>query len=112
MVCKRTDEAKELRPRNTAERRAHPRYVESDRPFSLGTAGGVQITKGGDSFLSPTRVVSCSTKGMGLAFTEMAKEQFETLDTWLGRLRERDWLAQNRRRTQRVMLRVQVRVSG
>ena len=104
------DETKELAPRRAAERRAHPRYgfsavaeivedasgtgveariadlsqqgcyIESDRPFSLGTAARVQITKGGDSFHSPARVVSCSTKGMGPAFAEMAKEQRETLE--------------------------------
>lgn len=87
-------------------------HVESDHPFSLGAVVRVQITKGRDSFLSPARVVFCSTRGMGLAFTEMAKEQFEILEEWLAPLRERDWLVQNRRKTQRVLMKVPVRVSG
>jgi len=136
------DETKEPAPRRVEERRVHPRYgfvadaevvedasgtriearvadlsqqgcyLESDRPFALGTAVRVQITRGGDSFHSPARVVSCSTKGMGFAFAEMTKEQRETLETWLGPLRERDWLLQNRRRSQRVMIKIPVRVSG
>ena len=43
---------------------------------------------------------------------EIAQEQYKVLEKWLGLLRERDWLVQNRRRTQRVMLRFPVRVSG
>jgi hypothetical protein len=49
---------------------------------------------------------------MGLAFSEVGKEQREILEVWLGPLRERDWLVQNRRRTQRVFIRILVRVSG
>jgi hypothetical protein len=112
-----TDETKEFRARNAAERRAHPRYgfsadaevvedasgtriearisdlsqrgcyVESDRPFSLGTVVRVQITNDRDSFLSPARVVSRSAEGMGLAFTEMAEEQVKILEAWLAPLR-------------------------
>jgi len=87
-------------------------YVETPRSFPLGTAIRVQVTKGGDSFVAPARVVFSSVKGMGLAFAEIAKEQYKVLEKWLGLLRERDWLVQNRRRTQRVMLRFPVRVSG
>ncbi len=129
-------------PRRTAERRTHPRYgftadaeviedgsgtriearitdigqrgcyVETLRSFSLGTAIRVQVTKGGDCFVAPARVVSSSVKGMGLKFTEIDEEQHKLLEKWLGPLRERDWLVQNRRGTQRVMLRFPVRVSG
>ncbi len=87
-------------------------HVETPRSFPLGTAIRVQVTKGGDRFVAPARVVFSSVKGMGLAFAEIAEEQYGVLETWLGPLRERDWLLQNRRKTQRVMLRFPVRVSG
>jgi len=48
---------------------------------------------------------------MGLAFAEIAKEQHEVLQKWLGPLRERHWLILNRRKTQRVLVIVPVRVS-
>jgi hypothetical protein len=49
---------------------------------------------------------------MGLTFGGIEQEQLERLEAWLGPLRERDWLVQNRRRTQRVVMRVPVRISG
>jgi hypothetical protein len=136
-----SDESKEPAPGRVAERRTHPRYVftadaeiaepetgarieariidisqrgchvETPRSFPLGTAIRVQVTKGGDSFVAPARVVFSSVKGMGLAFAEIAKEQHQVLEKWLGPLRERNWLILNRRKTQRVLVRVPVRVS-
>jgi hypothetical protein len=133
---------KELRPRRAAERRTHPRYgfnadaelieqgsstrtearitdisdrgcyVETAQSFPLGTAIEVKITKGGESFVTPGRVVYSSEKGIGLAFGQVGENQLEILEIWLGPLRERDWLSQNRRRTQRVIMRVPVRISG
>lgn len=133
-----TDESKAGR---VAERRTHPRYgfnadaevadisgtriearindisqrgcyVETIRSFPLGTDLKVQITKGGESFVSPGRVVYSSEKGMGLTFGDIEEEQLGKLEAWLGPLRERDWLVQNRRKTQRVIMRVPVRISG
>jgi hypothetical protein len=86
-------------------------HVETPRTFPLGTAIRVQVTKGGDCFVAPARVVFSSAKGIGLAFAEIAKEQHGVLEKWLGPLRERHWLILNRRKTQRVLLRVPVRVS-
>ena len=133
---------KEPRSRRAAERRTHPRYgfnadaevieqgsstrtearitdisdrgcyVETAQSFPLGTAIEIKITKGGESFVAPGRVVYSSEKGMGLAFGQLGENQLEILEIWLGPLRERDWLSQNRRRTQRVIMRVPVRISG
>jgi len=133
---------KEFRPRRAAERRTHPRYgfnadaeiiedvsgtriearitdisqrgcyVETARSFPLGTTIEVKITKGGESFVASGRVVYSSDKGMGLTFGDIDKEQLERLEAWLGPLRERDWFVENRRRTQRVIMRVPVRISG
>jgi hypothetical protein len=86
-------------------------HVETARSFPLGTAIRVQVTKGGDCFVAPARVVFSSAKGMGLAFAEVAREQHDILEKWLGPLRERHWLILNRRRTQRILVRVPVRVS-
>lgn len=137
-----TNDAKEPAPRRVAERRAHPRYrftadteiieegsgtritariadisergcyVVSERSFSLGTAAKVHITKDSDSFVAPARVVYFSAKGMGLAFGQLGESQLEVLEIWLGPLREQEWLVQNRRRGQRVLMKVSVRLSG
>jgi hypothetical protein len=87
-------------------------YAETNSPFPLGTTTKIRISKGGDSFVAQARVVYSSVKGMGLAFPDIAQEQVQILETWLGPLRERDWLILNRRRTQRVLVRVPVRVSA
>ena len=49
---------------------------------------------------------------MGLAFSEVPPDQLPTLESWLGSSRERDWLTRNRRRTQRVLMRIRVRVAS
>ncbi len=87
-------------------------HVETERGFSLGTELGVSIHKGPDSFFAHARVVSSSVKGMGLAFSETTPDQIQILETWLGPLREKELLTLNRRRTQRVLMRVPVKVSG
>ena len=87
-------------------------YAETSSPFPLGTSMNLQISKGADSLAASARVVYSSVKGMGLAFSDVTEEQVQTLEKWLGPLRERDWLSRNRRRTQRVMMQVAVRVSG
>ena len=51
-------------------------------------------------------------KGMGLMFTAVEPEQLGTLNTWIAESREISWLAANRRRSQRVLMKIPVRVSG
>jgi hypothetical protein len=87
-------------------------HVATDRALPLGTAIKVGISKGPDRFVTQARVVSSSVKGMGLAFSELTQGQIQVLETWLGPLRERHLLALNRRRTQRVLMRVRIKVSG
>jgi PilZ domain len=88
-------------------------YVDTDSPLPLGTATDVRITKGGKSFEARARVVSNqSGKGMGLMFTAVEPEQLEILDEWITESRETSWLAANRRRSQRVLMKLPVRVSG
>ena len=88
-------------------------YVDTDRPLPLETAADVRITKGAQSFEARARVVfSQVSKGMGLVFTTIEREQLGTLETWIGESRETSWLAANRRRSQRVLMKIPVRVSG
>jgi PilZ domain len=88
-------------------------YVDTDRPFGLGTTTGVRITKGAKSFEARARVVfNQPGKGMGLMFTAVEANHVPTLEAWIGESRETSWLAANRRRSQRVLMKIPVRVSG
>jgi hypothetical protein len=88
-------------------------YVDTNNPLPLGTVTDVRITKGAQLFEAGARVVySRASKGMGLVFTAIESERLRTLETWLAESRETSWLAANRRRSQRVLMTVPVRVSG
>jgi hypothetical protein len=88
-------------------------YVDTESPLPLGTVTDVRITKRGATFEAVGRVVSNQPgKGMGLMFTAIPEEQHETLDFWIAESRETSWLAANRRRSQRVLMKLPVRVSA
>jgi hypothetical protein len=88
-------------------------YVDTSDALPLGTATDVRITKGAQRFEAHARVVySRASKGMGLVFTAIEPEQLRILETWLTESRETSWLAANRRRSQRVLMTIPVRVSG
>jgi len=88
-------------------------YVDTSDVLPLGTVTDVRITKGAQLFEARARVVySRATKGMGLVFTAIEPERLRTLETWLTESRETSWLAANRRRSQRVLMTIPVRVSG
>src|SRR5437016_12170949 len=88
-------------------------YVDTNNPLPLGTVTDVRITKGAQLFEARARVVySRVGKGMGLVFTAIEPAQLRTLETWLAESRETSWLAANRRRSQRVLMAIPVRVSG
>src|SRR6267142_158431 len=88
-------------------------YVDTNNALPLGTVTDVRITKGAQLFEARARVVySRASKGMGLVFTAIEPEQLRTLETWLAESRETSWLAANRRRSQRVLMTIPVRVSG
>lgn len=88
-------------------------YVDTDSPLPLGTTTDVRITKGAATFEAVGRVVSQQPgKGMGLVFTAIPPEQHGTLESWIAESRETSWLAANRRRSQRVLMKLPVRVSG
>ncbi|MGB7846152.1 MAG: PilZ domain-containing protein [Candidatus Acidiferrum sp.] len=88
-------------------------YVDTDSPFALGTAADVRIVKGAESFEAQARVVyNQPGKGMGVMFIVVEPEQHATLNAWIVESREVSWLAANRRRSQRVLMKIPVRVSG
>ena len=88
-------------------------YVDTNNVLPLGTVTDVRISKGAQLFEARARVVySRASKGMGLVFTAMEPEPLRTLETWLAESRETSWLAANRRRSQRVLMTIPVRVSG
>jgi hypothetical protein len=87
--------------------------VDTASPFALGMEIDVRITKGPELFEACARVVySQPSKGMGLMFTAVEPEQLGTLSRWIAESRETSWLAANRRRSQRVLMRLPVRVSS
>src|SRR6266853_4267384 len=88
-------------------------YVDTSDALPLGTVTDVHIKKGAQLFEARARVVySRATKGMGLVFTAIEPEHVRALETWLIESRETSWLAANRRRSQRVLMTIPVRVSG
>src|SRR3981189_2888923 len=88
-------------------------YVDTNTALPLGTITDVRITKGAQLFEARARVVySRASKGMGLVFTAIESERAGILETWLDESRETSWLAANRRRSQRVLMTLPVRVSG
>jgi hypothetical protein len=87
--------------------------VDTDSPFALGTVTDVRIAKGAELFEAHARVVyNQPGKGMGLMFTVVEPQQLVTLNRWIAESRELSWLAANRRRSQRVLMKLPVRVSG
>ena len=88
-------------------------FVDTESPLALGTATDVRITKGAESFGARARVVyNQPGKGMGLMFTAVEPEHVQTLNMWIAESRESSWLAANRRRSQRVLMSIPVRISG
>jgi hypothetical protein len=88
-------------------------YVDTNDALPLGTVTDIRIIKGAQLFEARARIVySRIGKGMGLVFTDIEAEQLQTLETWLAESRETSWLAANRRRSQRVLMTIPVRVSG
>jgi PilZ domain-containing protein len=87
-------------------------YLDTDNPLPLGTTANVRMTKGAKSLDVQARVVfNQPGKGMGLMFTAVKPEHGGTLDSWIAESRETSWLAANRRRSQRVLMKIPVRIS-
>jgi hypothetical protein len=87
--------------------------VQTDSPFPVGTVTNVHIMKGKDSFAAQAQVVSSlAGENMGLEFTIVEPEQLQILKKLLAAALEISWLASNRRKSQRILMPIPVRVSG
>jgi hypothetical protein len=87
-------------------------YLDTESPLPLGTTANVRMTKGAKWLEVQARVVyNQPGKGMGLMFTAVKPEHGGTLDSWIAESRETSWLAANRRRSQRVLMKIPVRIS-
>lgn len=85
-------------------------YVDTKKPFALGSIVLVRVARKEGSFQARARVVySATNKGMGLFFEAIAPDQLQIVERWLG---ESDWVASAGRRGQRLSVPVKVRVSG
>lgn len=88
-------------------------YVDSEVCFAVGTGVRIRICKDGNVFEAGARVVYAQDqKGMGILFRVIEPEHALVLEGWVVGCRANSWLAANRRRSQRIMLGVPVRVSG
>src|SRR5712692_1441611 len=85
-------------------------YLDTDSPLPLGIDADVRITKGAKSLEDQARVVY-NQPGKGLMFTAVEPEHRGILDSWIAESRETSWLAANRRRSQRVLMKIPVRLS-
>jgi c-di-GMP-binding flagellar brake protein YcgR len=87
--------------------------VETDYILPLGAEVTITLSKDRDYVKARARVVRVSPdEGMGLAFTTMEAEGFRLLDSWLSTFVATSWVAANRRRSQRVAMQIEVKVSG
>jgi PilZ domain len=87
--------------------------VHTNSPFPVGTDINVHITKAKVSFEAQAHVVSSlAGKSMGLEFTTIEPEQLQVLKKLLAAALEISWLASNRRKGQRILMPIAVRVSG
>jgi PilZ domain-containing protein len=88
-------------------------YVETNCVFPLETELTVTLKKDGDSIKALARVVrAVPHNGLALAFTSMEVEDFRILKSWLSIFVATTWVAANRKKSQRVAMQIDVRVSG
>jgi PilZ domain len=88
-------------------------FLTSGNPFPIGTIVTVRIVKSSKMFEAGARVAfSAESRGMGLFFTNIETSQKATLAEWLSSSLETSWLASTRRQSQRLLLRLPVRING
>ena len=87
--------------------------VETDFALPLGTEVSVTLKKSGDHVRARAQVMRVSSdKGLALEFTSMEGEEFLILQSWLSAFVATSWVAGSRRRSERVAMQLEVRVSG
>ena len=88
-------------------------FVETDFLPPVCTELTITLKKSGDLLRAQAQVVRVSPKeGLALVFTSMAAEDFRILQSWLSIYVATEWVAKNRRRSERVTIQIEVSVSG
>jgi hypothetical protein len=88
-------------------------YVDTSVCFPLGTAGKIRIVREGKSLEAQVKVIFTQAgKGMGLLFAALSPAESAVLEGWIAACRETSWLAANRRRSQRILMQVPVRIAS
>jgi hypothetical protein len=87
-------------------------YVDTNICFPIGTLAKIRIVREGKSLEAQVKVIFAqSGKGMGLLFSALRPAESAVLEGWIAACRETSWLAANRRRSQRILMQVPVRIS-
>lgn len=88
-------------------------YLQTENPLQVGATVAITITRGSHSFQSRATVVYHNPQeGMGVTFFDTDPEQLSVLGGWLNESLERLWFAAERRKSQRILVQVPVRVTG
>jgi hypothetical protein len=88
-------------------------YIETDCLLPLETEVIVVMKKSGEQVRAHARIVRAfSNKGVALAFTSMEGDGLRILDSWLAAFVSATMAVANRRGTERVVMSVEVSVSG
>ncbi len=88
-------------------------YVDTKTCFPMGTMAKIRITQEAQRFEAQGKVVfNQDGKGLGLAFSAISSTQLPILEGWLATSRETSWAAANRRRSQRILIRIPVRIAA
>ena len=88
-------------------------FVETDSSLSSGTELTVTLKKSGDHVRAQAQVVRAfPNEGFALAFTAVGGEGFRILDGWMATFVATTWVTASRRRSQRVAMQIEVRVTG
>ena len=86
-------------------------FVNTSETLPVGANVCARIIQDKRSCDVRARVVySLAGQGMGLLFTDLEPEQLRILEGWLAASREASWFASTRRRSQRVVMRVPIRI--
>jgi hypothetical protein len=88
-------------------------YVEIDLVLPLETEITIKLKKNGDEVQAQARIVRIfPNQGLALVFTSMEGEGFRILNSWLSTFIATTWVSASRKRTQRLAMQINVRVSG
>jgi hypothetical protein len=88
-------------------------YLQTESPLQVGAMAVITIIRGSHSFQSRARVVYHNPQeGMGVTFLDTDPKQLSVLGGWLNESLERLWFAAERRKNQRILVQVPVRVTG